>query len=243
MEVRSVLDAVLFAFSGVSIKRFPVIHGIKILGSVLRGLSIPKDVDVSLRETVLKFLSQKIKVKNDAKDIAIKDLGKLIISDHDHMKTIFLEDLSRLKNEYSDNVMYPYSIYVKVSKELVPDQMNIWSIYIETDKSMVLNKEEVYMIRVFIEDKFAVLRVSSFLGYGSFDVDQSLHKTKNLKMYQILKKVIPAIETFESKIFPNVKSDDFALELELLLDSLKYGDVVYKEIPDRIKRTTKIIRG
>lgn len=241
--IKSVLDAVLFVFSGIRAERFPAMLGIKILGSVLRGLSIPKDGEISLREGVLKILSQKIKVENHSKDLTVKGLGKLIISDHDHMKTAFLDNMSRLKNEYSDNVIYPYSIYVKIPKELVPNQMNRWSLYIETDKSMILNKDDVYTIRLFIDNEFAVIRISSFLGYGSFDVNHSIHRNKNLKMYEILKNIIPVIEVFDSKVFPDAKSESFDSELELLFDSLKYGDVVYKEIPDRIRRTTKVIRG
>lgn len=241
--IRGLLDAILFAFSGVETDKFPTVRAVKILGFVLRGLSVPKDGTFCLREQALKVLSQKIKVDGDRKGLPVKGQGKLIMSDHDHIKTAFLDNILCLKNEYSDTVLYPYSIYVKIPRELVPSQMNRWSIFIGTDKSMILNKNDVYMIRLFMEDKEAVIRVSCFMGYGCFDVDHSVHKSKSLKMYEILRSLIPVIDVFDTKVFPNAESADFVSELEILLASLKYGDLVYKGIPGKIKRSIQVLRG
>ncbi|MEI6092569.1 MAG: hypothetical protein WCQ47_02675, partial [bacterium] len=229
LSLRSIMDAILFVFSGVKTDRFPAKQAIKILSSVLSGLSVPKDGYLSLREQILEVLSKTIKVEHNIKDFP-KVQSKTKMSDHDHIKTEFLNNMWRLKNEYSNEVIYPYSVYVKVPKEVVPTYMNRWTLYVDSDGSNILDKDSIYMIRVFVENKEAVIRVSSFLGYGKFDLDNTLHRDRSLKMYDILKKIIPAIDVFDPKVFPNVKSKDFVSDLELLFGNLKYGEVNFEII-------------
>ncbi|MCX6112771.1 MAG: hypothetical protein NTY22_05760 [Proteobacteria bacterium] len=258
LKVRSILDAILFVFSGVHKKKFPALEAISILSSVIYGVSVPNDGIYSFRSNILKMLSKSVDSEHFNGEIDIKrksgkfninmDTGKqpihsgLIISDYDHMKSVFVQRMFEVKNDYSDHILYPYSLYIKIPADAVPKSMNRWLIYIDADKSQLLNYDNVYAVRTFLEEESAVLRITSFMGYGNFDVDNSIHRNKALKMYQILKRIIPSMDTFDPEIYPDFNSDEFGTELYKSLSNIEQGDVVYTGIPVKIKGT-KISRG
>ena len=258
LKIRSILDAILFVFSGVHKKKFPSLEAISILSSVLYGISVPKDGTYSFRSYLLKTLSKSVDSEHIKGALDIKKRSgkfnttigvdkrqihsKLVITDHDHIKHVFVKKMFELKNNYSENILYPYSIYIKIPSDAVPKSMNRWLIYIDADKSQLLNYDNVYAVRTFLEDDNAVIRLTSFMGYGSFDIDNSIHRNKALKMYQILKRIIPSIDTFDPEIYPDFNSDEFGLELYKSLSNVEQGDVVYTGIPAKIKGM-KIARG
>ena len=253
LKVRSILDAILFVFSGVHKKRFPALEAISILSSVIYGVSVPKDGTYSFRSDLLKILSKNVNSEHIKDEIDIKrksgrfniTIGQdkrqinsgLVITDYDQMKHVFIKKMFELKNDYSEHILYPYSIYIKIPVDAVPKSMNRWLIYIDADKSQLLNYDNVYAVRTFLEEENAVIRLTSFMGYGNFDVDNSIHRNKALKMYQILKRIIPSIDTFDPEIYPDFNSDEFGPELLKLLSNIEQGDVVYTGIPAKIKGT------
>ena len=258
LKIRSILASILFVCSGVHKKRFPSLEAISILSSVLYGISVPKDNIYSFRSHLIRTLSKNadneqvkdlvdIKRKSGRFNITIgsdKRLvnSKLVITDNDHIKNVFVKKMFELKNDYSYNVLYPYSLYIKIPSDAVPKSMNRWLIYIDADKSQLLNYDNVYAIRTFVEDDNAVIRISSFMGYGNFNIDNSIHREKALKMYQILKRIIPSIETFDPEIYPDFNSDEFGPELYKSLSNVEQGDVVYTGRPVKIKGV-KLPRG
>jgi hypothetical protein len=255
LKVRSILDAIIFVFSGVQSRNFPAIEAVRILSSVLSGVAVPKDGIYSLRTGILDSISKNIDVENYTGDIDIKrrsgrsnikfTTGKNtistrhVISDQDHMKDVFVKKFQEVKSTYSEQILYPYSIYLKMSADSVPGCINRWLLLIDADRSSLLNYEDIYAVRIFMEGAYAVMRVTSFLPYGYFDVDDSTHKVKASRMYETLKKIMPNIDNLNIDIFPDFTSEKFASQLYQSLANIEQGDIVYTNIPLKIRKNEK----
>ncbi|MEI6080213.1 MAG: hypothetical protein WCQ53_06240, partial [bacterium] len=251
LKVRAILDSIIFMFSGVKDRNFPAAKAIRILASALNGVSIPKDGVYSLRSEILRGLPKSIEIENNSSEVCVSKRSKrfnivfsnnkdevtanFAVSDCDQTKAQFIKDFHDLKSDQSAQVLYPYSIYVKIPVEAVPGCMNRWTLLVDTDRSSLLNYDDVYAVRMFINGRSAIIRVTTFVSYGAFEIDNSIHRNKASKMYDALKKMIPVADKFEPEIYPDFNSDEFETELYQLFDNIGQGDVVYTGIPVKIK--------
>jgi hypothetical protein len=252
LKVRSILDAIIFVFSGVKSRSFPALDAVRILSSVLSGLAVPKDGLYSLRSEILENIPRSIEVENYTGGIDVKRRsGKFsinfatnrstllcgrVISDHDDMKDVFVRKFQEVKNAYSDDILYPYSIYIKMSADSLPGCINRWMLLIDADRSSLLNYEDIYAVRTFMEGDRAVMRVTSFLPYGYFEIDSAIHRNKASRMYETLKKVMPNIDSLDIDIYPDFTSDEFKSQLYQSLSNIEQGDVVYTGVPLKVRK-------
>jgi len=215
-EMRRVVDAVLFLMSGIAKKNMPVRHAAKLITGTLDGLNISCDGVYSLRGAFLKLLSEKVDLEGSGDD-------EYLIDDHDEIKGGFIKHFDEVKGKYSDLVRYPFSVYVKVRPDFIPEAMNRWTLFIEED--------DIYTVRCFFSDDSAVVRVTCFMAYGAFHLKNEIHKEKIIDMLDVFRELIPLASLSDYSVYPDPNSVNLGQELSRSFANLKHGDVVYESSP------------
>ncbi len=245
LNIQAILNSILFVFSGLLKNKYKVLEAVNILSRVPNGLVLPDEGNYSLRlqaiqELQLKGLiaetSETFRLRKNKKlyEVFDKNLGsspitaESVIEDSDNVKIQFIKELDKVKGAYSEHIMYPYSIYIKVDNTLLNRCIGRFCLFIDYDDLATVDITKVFVITVFKESEwYSVLRVTSFMSYDSKDVNNAIHRSRSKSMLSALRKLMPAIDTNKVDIYPDHRSDEFEFELNKYFSNMAQSDLVY----------------
>ncbi len=246
-KVRSVFNSILFVFSGLLKKKYSTIEAVKILNQVFEGVALPDDGSYSFRSQIMKELyinghvvevSDGLRLRKNKKLYEVFDknfdrspiMATRIFDDYDESKDSFIKEFDKVKGAYSDKILYPYSIYIKIENILLNRCIGRFCISLDHDDVSSVDAENIYIITVFKESEwYNVLRVSSFMSYESKDINNTVHKNRSMDMLKKLKALIPAIDIDKVEVYPDPRSDDFEFELNKCFSNIGQSDLAYTD--------------
>ena len=217
VKLTGVINALLFVLTGVASRNYKLTEASRVLTLALSGIGITESNSYSIRHSLLNIHRPNVDTGNG------EDLKNLIqipltIDDTDSIKVDFIDNFERFKGQHSDGVMYPLSLYVKLSSEFISTAMPQFVVFVDADRSDYFEFGDVYVIRSWTTGDKTDIRVTSFVPFGLFDVDSEQHKSKIKKMRNIMESLIPNLKIDRAEYYADL---DFA--------NLSYGDIVYDE--------------
>jgi hypothetical protein len=246
LKLSNVLDSMLFVFSGVLKKRHKVLEAVKILTKVEKGLVLPEEGSYSLRSQMIKELqlkgllfdvSDELRLRKNKRfyEIFEKSFGTSplvaedLVQDYDHKKECFVKELDKVKGAYSEEILYPYSVYIKLDNELLNRCIGRFCMFIYSDEYKQVDEDNVLLLTTFRESEwYTILRFTCFMSYESKDINNVVHKERSLNILKTLKKLIPSIDIDTVDVYPDYRSSDFEFELNKLFANIGQSDLVYR---------------
>ncbi len=225
-RLSGIMNAILFVLSGVSSRNYRLAEASKLLTLVLDGVSLLEEDTYSIRLLLIKSIKGRIDVAS-IKDVDSLAPGCLVVDDPETIKKDFIDNFDRFKGKHSEHIMYPLSLYAKVPAEFVSSAMPQMLVFIDADQSDYYDFEDVYVVRLWLKDDCANIRVTSFIPFGLFDVDFEQHRLKIIKMRKHLEKLIPNVMLADCKYYPDI--DFFSDNILKCFATLPYGDIIYDE--------------
>ncbi len=214
--LRYMVNTIMFIMSGVISTNYRINQVSSLLSSVLDGATIINDDAVSLRSMMLDRLKDHIH-ENPVR-------SGLLVEDRDPIKEKYLEDFNRLKGAYTEYVLYPFSLYAIVDEDFLSTVMPRVLIFIDADRSDYFEIEDIYVLRTWTGEDKAKLVLTSFMGFGSFDIDNLVHIEKIKKMRTIMERLVPSL--LSKKVDVEYSSD---IDDKDLYRRISRSDIIYDE--------------
>jgi len=214
--LKHMINAVIFIMSGTISTNYRINQVSSLLTAVLDGVTIVNDDVVSLRSIMLDKLKDHI-YENPVR-------SGLLVEDKDPIKERYLKDFNRLKGAYSENILYPFSLYALVDEDFLSTVMPRFLIFIDADRSDYFEIEDIYVLRTWTDNDKAKLVLTSFMGFGSFDIENSIHLEKTKKMRKIMEKLVPSL--LSKKVDVEYVSD---IDDQDLYKRISMSDIIYDE--------------
>ena len=245
-SIRLIFDSVLFVFSGTFADNVPFIEAARVIVLALEGVCSPEASVYSLAGSMLKALRgslQTIDLDNFYEVIRKKKLIRVtsdirefsfdrnnVVLDGDIVKKDFVSRFNLFNSSYSLKVRYPMSMFFRFDANNIPAPMSKCLIYVDVDDSGFYSEDDIYVLRYTVEGGKAVLRATTFVPYGLFDIDDEGHREKFFMMQQIVEDLVPALTVFDYDCYPNPKDANLRTELEYMFTNLVENDLIYGNI-------------
>jgi len=243
-RLRGIVNSVIFVMSGVVCDNYRLSDSARAVSGALNGVGITgKDV-YSLRSSMLDLVKGKLDVEHPNTEMEI-DKDVPVIDDIEPVKSRFVEEFDRFKGLLSDKIMYPLSLYVKIDEELLSSAMPSFVIYIDADGSDYFEPSDVYVLRTWRDKENTCLRLTSFIPFGSFDIESQQHRERLHRMRTILQKLIPNTITFDIQYYPDIDGSKLGQQLSKGFDNIGQEDIIYDELafaPVKTRMDKKILR-
>lgn len=217
VKLSGIINALLFVVTGVASRNYKLTEASRVLTLALNGIGVTESNSYSIRDSLLNVNRPNIDT-GKGEDLEKLLHGPLTIDDVDSIKVDFIDNFERFKGQHSDGVMYPLSLYVRLSSEFISTAMSQFVIFVDADRSDYFEFGDVYVIRAWNTGDKTDIRVTSFVPFGLFDVDSEQHKSKIKKMRNALESLIPNLKINRAEYYADL---DFA--------NLVHGDIVYDE--------------
>ena len=248
--IRLVFDSVLFVVSGSFGSELCIPEASRIIVSALDGVTSTEAHTYSLSSGLIKALRGYATVTNvngiydikkDNKNVVIKTDGeeikvraKEIVIDSDVVKKDFVSNFQQFNSKYGQRVRYPMSMYFRVAAKDIPVPMSRFLIYVDVDESGFYSYDDIYVLRYTVEGNNALLRATTFVPYGLFDIDIEGHKNKLIKIKDIVEKLVPAMSITDYSMCPDPEDAFLDEKLDKMFSELGQGDMIYGDIHEEI---------
>ncbi len=238
-EIRLIFNSVLFVFSGTFTEEIPVIDAARIISLAMDGVYSSETTGAALSCAMLNSIKDSIS-NISIKDVdyasvtsGIKDLEfgvKNMVLDSDVVKRDFVSHFNLFNSRYSLKVRYPMSMFFRFESNNIPAPLSKFLIYVDIDDAGFYSEDDIYVLNYNLDGEQAVLRITAFISYGLFDIEEQGHRKKFLKMKNIVEDLIPALTIFDYECYPDPKNISLKNEVEYMFTNLVDNDLIYGNI-------------